>query len=142
MAAGVTLSNHIKYLILTAGIDFSSHVFKIILMQTGYTFDKDADALYADVSGSELATANGYTAGGFTLTGVAVSEDDTDDRAEVTWNSATWVASGTIGPSPGAIIYDDTATDDPIVQFIDFGGDMTQASGGTATIANIEFRAA
>lgn len=137
MAAGVTLTNHIKYLLLTKQVDFANDVFKIILMQTGFTFDKDSDAEYADVSGSELATANGYTAGGFTLTGVSVTEDDTDDRGEVTWNSATWTASGTIGPTPGAIIYDDTVANDPIVQYIDFGGDQTQAAGGTATIGNI-----
>ena len=142
MAAGVTVANHVKYLLGTKAITFASDVFKIILMQSGYTFDVDDDELYATVSGSELATANGYTAGGFTLTGVAVTEDDTDNRTEVTWNSATWVASGTIGPSPGAIVYDDTVANDPILMYIDFGGDMTQAAGGTATIANIEFRIA
>lgn len=134
-------SNKIKYLLATKVIDFANDVFKIILMQTGYTFDKDNDSLYADVSGSELSTANGYTAGGNTLTGVSVTEDDTDDRAEVTWNNTTWTASGgSIGPSPGAIIYDDTVADDPVVSYIDFGGDQTQAAGGVATISNIEFR--
>lgn len=137
-------SNKIKYLLATKAIDFSGDTFKIILMQSGYTFDKDAHHGYADVSASELATGNGYTAGGATLAGVAVTEDDTDDRTEVTWSNATWVASnGAIGPSPGAIIYDDTVaapTEKPIVGYIDFGGDQTQADGGTATISNIEVR--
>lgn len=137
------IANHIKYLLATKAIDFANDTFKIILMQTGFTFNEDTHEDYADVSGSELATANGYTAGGFTLTGVTVTEDDVDDRTEVTWNNATWTASGgAIGPSPGAIIYDDTVTDDPIVQYIDFGGDQTQADGGTATISNIETRIA
>jgi hypothetical protein len=138
-----TLSNHIKYLIATKAIDFANDSFKIILMQTGFTFDKDSHALYADVSASELSTGNGYTANNKTLGGVAVTEDDTDDRTEVTWSNVTWTASGgAIGPSPGAIIFDDTVADDPIVGYLDFGGDQTQADGGTATISGIEFRLA
>lgn len=141
-----TASNKIKYLLATKAIDFANDTFKIILMQTGFTFDKDTHHGYADVSANELATGNGYTAGGATLSGVAVTEDDTDDRTEITWNNATWTASGgSIGPSPGAIIYDDTVTTptaDPVVGYIDFGGDQTEADGGTATIANIEVRIA
>ena len=134
-------SNHIKYLLATGVIDFSSDAFKIILMESGFVFDKDAHEDYADVSGSELATANGYTAGGETLAGVAVTEDDVDDRTEITWNDVTWTAvGGPIGPASAAIIYDDTALNDPIVGYIDFGADYTQADGGTATITNIEVR--
>lgn len=134
-------SNHIKYLLATGVIDFSSDVFKIILMDTGYSFNKDTHALYADVSGDELADGNGYTTKGEILAGVSVTEDDTDDRAEVTWNNKSWTASGgSIGPTPGAIIIDETATDDPIIGYIDFGGEQTQADGGTCTISNIEVR--
>lgn len=134
-------SNHIKYLLATGGIDFSSDTFKIILMDSGFTFDIDDHETYSDVSGSELSNGNGYTTGGNTLSGVAVTEDDTDDRTEVTWNNTSWTASGgSIGPTPGAIIYDDTDGNDSIVGYIDFGGEQTQEDGGTATIANIEVR--
>lgn len=137
-------SNKIKYLLSTKVIDFANDVFKIILMQSGFTFNKDDHHGYSDLSASELATANGYTVGGNTLAGVAVTENDVDDRTEVSWNNTTWTASGgAIGPSPGAIIYDDTVTTptaDPIVGYIDFAGDQTQADGGVATISNIEVR--
>jgi len=140
------VANKIKYLLAKKIIDFSADTFKIILMQTGFTFSEDTHHGYADVSASELATGNGYTAGGATLGGVAVTEDDTDDRTEITWTNATWAASnGAIGPTPGAIIYDDTVaapTAKPIVCYIDFGGDQTQADGGTATISNLEVRIA
>lgn len=137
-------SNKLKYLLASKIIDFANDSFKIILMDTGFTFNKDTHHGYADVSASELATGNGYTANTKTLAGVAVTEDDTDDRCEITWSNVTWTASGgAIGPSPGAIIFDDTVTtptDDPIVGYIDFGGDQTQADGGTATISGIEVR--
>jgi hypothetical protein len=139
-------SNKLKYALATKQIDFANDAFQIILMADGFTFDIDAHHGYADVSASELANGNGYTTGGNTLSGVAVTEDDTDDRTEVTWSNTSWTASGgSIGPSPGAIIYDDTPTSpqaDPIVGYIDFDGNQTQADGGTATIANIEVRIA
>lgn len=134
-------SNHIKYMLATGAIDFSSDVFKIILMDTGFSFNKDTHETYSDVSGSELASGNGYTTGGNTLAGVSVTEDDTDDRTEITWNNTSWTASGgAIGPTPGAIIYDNTEATNTIVGYIDFGGEQTQADGGTATISNIEVR--
>ena len=133
--------NHIKYLLATKAIDFANDTFKIILMESGFTFDKDTHEEYADVSGSELANGNGYTTGGNTLAGVSVTEDDVDDRAEVTWNSTSWTAAGgSIGPTPGAIIYDDTVANDPVVGYIDFVTEQTQAAGGVLNINNIEVR--
>lgn len=144
-----TVSNKVKFLLASKIIDFANDSFKIILMQSGFVFNKDTHHGYADVSASELATGNGYTANTKTLGASTVTEDDTDDRCEITWANVTWVASGgAIGPTPGAIIYDDTVVAagvtvaDPIVGYIDFGGEQTQADGGTATISALEFRIA
>lgn len=141
-----TVANKLKYLLATGAINFSSNSFKIILMKSGFTFDADAHHGYADVSANELATGFGYTQNTKTLSGVTVTEDDTDDRTEITWTNVTWTASGgSIGPTPGAIIFDDTVTTptaDPIVGYIDFGGEQTQADGGVATISSIEVRIA
>jgi hypothetical protein len=133
--------NHIKYLLATAAINFAAHTFQMILMQSGFVFNKDNHALYADVIGNELANGNGYTVGGATLAGVVVTEDDTDDRAEILWSNRSWTAGGgPIGPASGAIIYDDTVVGDPIVGYIDFLGDYTQPDGGTVTIIAPEVR--
>ena len=141
-----TISNKMKYLLATKAIDFSADSFKIILMATGFVFNADTHHGYADVSASELATGYGYTRNTKTLAGVAVTEDDTDNRTEVTWSNVTWTASGgAIGPTPGAIIFDDTVTTptaDPIIGYIDFGGEQTQADGGVATISAVEVRIA
>ncbi len=137
-------ANKIKFGLMTGTIDFANDIFEIILMQSGYVFNPDTHHGYADVIGNELPTLNGYTIGGITLAGVAVLEDDVDNRTEVTWNNPTWTAvGGAIGPTPGAIIYDNTPAApqvDPIVGFIDFGGDQSQAAGGTITIINPEVR--
>jgi len=138
------ISNKVLFLLLKKNIDFANDIFKIVLMQPGFIFNRDTHESYQDVDESELPTAYGYTVGGVTLSGVTVTEDDTNDRATVTWNNATWTASGgDIGPTPGAIIYDFTTTtpvNDAIIGYIDFLGNQTQSNGGVATIAGIEFR--
>ena len=142
-----TVSNKVKFLLASKIIDFANDSFIIILMQSGFAFNKDTHHGYADVSASELATANGYTVKTKALSGVAVTENDTDDRCDITWSNVQWTAStGSIGPTPGAIIFDDTVTAggvtvaDPIIGYIDFGGDQTQVAGGAATISNIALR--
>ena len=141
MAVVCTLSNHFKYVKNTGGIDFSSDVFKIILMNTTFAFDKDAHALLADVTADQLATANGYTQDDKTLSGIAIAEDDANDMFTASWDAVTWTATGgSIGPSGAACIYDDTATDNPIVGCIDFGIDVTATSGTDFEITQIEYR--
>lgn len=135
------VSNRIAYLLATKAIDFASDVFKIILMQSGFTYDPDTHDDYGDVSGDELPNGNGYTTGGATLAGVTVTRDNTNNWTQVAWNNVNWTASGgVIGPACGAIIYDDTEAADAVLGFIDFGGDYTQQDGGVATGANIRFR--
>lgn len=143
-------SNKLKFMLARKAIDFETDSFIIILMESGYVFNPDTDHGYADIKNSELATANGYIAGAKTLAGVTITEDNVNDRCSITWSNVVWTANGgSIGPSPGAIIFDDTVTAngtlwpaDPIIGYIDFGGDQTQADGGTATISNIEVRIA
>jgi hypothetical protein len=109
------------------------------LVATGFTFEKDTHATYADVSASELANGYGYTTGGQALTGFAIQEDDTGDKATVTFNDAVFTASGgSIGPTPGAIIFDDTAADDAVVGYIDFSGDRTVTDANPLTVQNIQ----
>lgn len=138
------LSNEFRYLILKKVIDFSADTFKIRVMASGFVFNKDSHTVWADVSASELANGNGYVTGGNTLSGVSVTKDDTLDRGRAVWGNTSWTAAGgSIGPSPGAIIIDDTVAApviDPIVGYIDFGGEKTQADGGIFTIVAPEVR--
>lgn len=147
-----TASNKLKFLMASKIVNFAAggDSFIIILMDSSFVFDKDLHHGYADVIANELPTGNGYTAGTKALAGVVVLEDDTNDRCSVKWSNVTWTAGGgAIGPSVGAIIFDDTIAvngvlwpADPIIGYIDFGGAQTQADGGAATISNIEIRIA
>lgn len=133
------LSNHFKYQLAKKQIDMDTDTFKLILMATGFTFNKDTHATLADVSASELANGNGYTTGGVTLANSTVTEDDTNDKASVSFDNISWTASsGALGPTPGAIMYDDTVGDDTIVGFIDFTTERTVTDGNMLLIQNIK----
>lgn len=142
MAVLVTIPNKTKVNILKGVIDFSADTFKLILMAPGFGFDRVNHVKYADVAASELPTLHGYTAGGYTLAGVSVTQDNTNNKAKVTWSVVTVSASGGDLTASGAIIYDDTVTSpdaDPIIEYIDFGGPQVVASGTYGTISNLEF---
>lgn len=129
-------SNKFKYLLAKGDITPLSDTFKIILMASGFTWSQTLNT-YADVSASELPTANGYTVGGLTLTGVTLTEDDVNHKATLHWNNASWTASGGDIVARGAIIFDDTVATDPIVCYIDFGSDQTAVNGSPGVVANI-----
>jgi len=138
MAIISTTSNHLKYQLAVSSIDFSSNAYMIILMNTAFDFDPDTDATLADVTSSQLATGDGYTQDNEVLTGISVTEDDTNNRVHVTWDNVTWTATGSgIGPLGSAIVYDDTTVDDTIIGCIDFGTDYTVASGSSFQLQNI-----
>lgn len=133
-------SNHFKYMLITKKVDFAVDSFKAILMNNAYVFNRDTHATYADISASELATGNGYTANTKVLAGVTVVEDDTLDKAGVTWSNVSWTASGgSIGPSNGMCIVDDTTTDDTVVGFVDFGAAQSAADSGNFNVIGVGY---
>jgi hypothetical protein len=144
MATGPSL--RFRKVLAYGDANLSTDSVKAILMATGFSFDPDTDHSYADVSASELAAGNGYTQDDKTLTGVTLTESTANDRLQVTWSTVTWTASsGSIGPTPGMILYDDTittaggaATEDPIIGYIQFDSELTQVDGGSLNIQNIQ----
>jgi hypothetical protein len=129
-------SNNLKYMLMTAGIDFGADTFKIILMKAGFAFNRATHDTYSDVSTDELATGGGYTVGGQTLAGGTLTRDDGANVTVATWNNPSWLAAGGDIVTQGAILFDDTLASKPVVGFIDFGSALTTYAGGTFTIAN------
>ena len=115
--------------ILNKEIDLGSDTIKVMLCTSSYTPDQDTHDYKDDVT-NEVSGA-GYTAGGATLGSVTVtytagSNTITFDAADTTWSSATITARY-------AVVYDDTATNDPLLLYVDFGADVT-STGGNFTI--------
>ena len=121
----------------------SADTFKMILMAPGFVFDKDTHNSYADVIAYEVASGNGYTTGGATLTGVNCTVDNTSDLARTTWSNVTWTASAGSISASGAIIYDDStdsATDDytdAVISYKDASGTITATDGTPIIFSSI-----
>jgi hypothetical protein len=134
MAITSAICNSFKVEILKAVHNFTAggaNVFNLALYTSSATLNKSTTAY---TTSNEVATATGYTAKGKALTSVTpVLSSDTAvcDFANVSWTSASFT-------SRGCLIFNDTATGDPAVCAIDFGGNKTVTSG-TFTI---EFPAA
>jgi len=135
------MNNNFTGELLKGLIDCDGHSWILILMATAFTYDKDADDGYANVSAEELGAGNGYAQKTKALANPVIAVDDTNDRSDCSWDDVVWTASGgNIGPSPGAIPLDDTHASDALAGYIDFGGDQTATDGGTFTVANPTIR--
>jgi hypothetical protein len=100
------------------------------------TLTDGAESNITVTSADELETGFGYTQDTMVLTSQALAEDDTNDRAAFTAADIEWTADGgSIGPTPGCILYDNTDTDKTIIGYINFGAEQTVSDGGTFTIS-------
>ncbi len=111
------------------GIDLDTDTFKNEL-HNAYTFSAAHNAR-ADVTGSALATANGYTNPGQNLSSVVwntTSGTQKFDAADTSWTAS----GGSIGPATDAIVYSDTSTVpevDLLMCNVDFGASETAGDG-------------
>ena len=92
------------------------------------------NAVYADVSGAELANGNGYTTGGAAVT--TTSDTDTSGTVKEILQPVVFTATGAMGPFRYAILYDTTPTTPlkPLIAWFDYGSSVTLASGETFTV--------
>jgi hypothetical protein len=136
MAITSAICNSFKVEILTGVHNFTASTgdtFNLALYTSSATLDKDT-TVYSSTNEITNTSGSAYSAKGNALTSVTpVLSTDTAvcDFANTSWSSASFTANG-------CLIFNDTATGDPAVCAIAFGGDKTVTSG-TFTI---EFPAA
>lgn len=127
MATTISKYTHAHKILCGAG-DFNSDTIKIALVTSAYTFNA-AHTAWASASGSELASGDGYTTGGETLTcTIADTKLDCDDvvwtfTGTKTFRAAIIYIVGTIesitNPMLFYILFDDTPSD-VVVPSVDF----------------------
>ena len=104
--------------------DLSTDTIKIAL----YTGNADLNADTTGYSTTNEVVASGYTAGGNTLTGVAISSENY--TAYVNWANTSWSAALT---ARCALIYN-ASQGNKSIAVIDFGADKTSTTTFTITM--------
>ena len=124
MAISTAMCTSFKKELLEAKHNFlasGGNSFKLAL----YTSSATLGAATTAYSATNEASGTNYSAGGAALTNVNPSSSGTTaltDFADLTFSSATVTANG-------ALIYNDTASGDPAVCSLAFGGDKTSTAG-------------
>jgi len=122
--SGNYMCTSFKKELMTATHNFtngSGNTFKLALYTNSASFNAGTTAYTT----SNEVSGTGYSAGGGTLTNVTPTIGGTTaftDFADLTFGTATITARG-------ALIYNDTASGDPSVVVLDFGGDKTSTAG-------------
>jgi hypothetical protein len=115
-------------------IDFDTDTFKIMLVTSTYSANKDTHEYRDDVT-NEVANGNGYTTNGQTVV-CTVAKDTGTDRVTLTFASSSWTSS-TI-TAGAAVVYKSrggASSADELVFYNDFGGNVS-SSNATFTVGS------
>lgn len=128
IVAEFTTVNDFVERLLAGTHNFTSHTFKLALTNTAPT------VAAVNLSGiTQIGAGGGYTLGGYTLAGVTLTE--TNGVATIKINDLVITATGgSIGPFRYLVIYNDTASGDPLIGWYDRGSAITLASGESLTV--------
>ncbi len=120
---GITFLNALKDDLALDLDDTTADRFKVMLVTSSYTPNFGTHDFKSDVTNEVSGT--GYDAGGKSLSSVTLTQSGgtiTFDAADLTWASSTITARG-------AVVYDDSLTNDPLICYIDFGADKSSSAG-------------
>jgi hypothetical protein len=112
-------------------IDFDTDTFKVMLVTSSYTANKDTHDKRDDVTNEVSGT--GYTAGGV-ASACTVTKDTANDKVTLGFAAVSW-ATSTI-TARGAVYYKSrggASSADELVAYVDFGGDVT-STGATFSL--------
>lgn len=101
---------------------------KVLLTNTAPV---NTNAVKADLT--EISAGNGYTAGGAAAS--ITSSSQSAGTYKLVLGDVVFTASGgSIGPFRYAVLYNDTAANDELIGWWDYGSSITLASGETFTV--------
>jgi hypothetical protein len=108
-------------------IDYDTDTIKVMLCTSTYAPNLDTHRYKSSVTNE--VTGTGYTAGGATLSGKSVAYNSTGNLLTLDGNTVSWDPSSLVARY--AVIYKDTGTagTSPLLVLIDFGENVTSASG-------------
>lgn len=108
-------------------IDLENDTIKVMLVTSTYTVNPDHN--YRNQITNEISNTGTYSSGGSALTGQAVTQDDTNDKATFDANDLQW--TGATFTARAAVMYKSTGSSatDILIAYFDFGADKTVTAG-------------
>lgn len=117
-------------------IAWTSDTIKVAATSSSYTPNQATHEFFSDIT-NELSTANGYTAGGATLSGKSVAAGASAAERALKASATTWTpGSGQTLTIRYLIIYKSTGTSStsPLLGYVDLGADTSATNANwTAT---------
>ena len=104
--------------------NFDSDTIKVALSSAANAPSASADAVLGDITTIAAPAVNSVT-----LT--KSSSGQTSGTYKYVPNDLTMTATGSVGPFRYVIIYNDTAANDPLICFFDYGSEVTLAKDDT-----------
>ena len=109
--------------------NFASDTLKIMLTDTAPT--ASSNALYSDISATEVASGNGYTTGGTAVGSVGWAQSG--GTSTLSGNAVVWTASGgAIAQFRYLVIYDSTTG--YLIGYWDYGSEVNLTAPNTFTV--------
>ena len=81
---------------------------------------------------TQIANGNGYTTGGSTA--AQSSSAQSSGTYKLVLDPVVFTATGSMGPFRYAVLYNDTATNDELIGYLDYGSDLTLSDGESLTV--------
>lgn len=130
MAVTFSIFNSFKEAISEKVHNLSSDTLKYMLTNTAPVL---SNTVKADIT--EISAGFGYTAGGATVT--VSSSSQSGGTYSLVVNSASFTAAGgSIGPFRYIVLYNDTATNDELIGYLDYGTSYTLPDTQVFTIGS------
>lgn len=129
----MALFNAYKVAAVKGQINVTSDTIKVMLLTSSYTPNVTNQTYYTDISANE-ASGTGYTAGGVVLSGISVTQDNTNNRAVVTATNPSW-SGATISNFRYVVLFKWTGTGSTsqLIGYYDLGSTQ-QVTADTLTI--------
>lgn len=122
--------------ICNGSIDVDTDTFKLLLATSSYTPNRDTHDFRDDVT-NEVANGSGYTTGGVTLSGIALSVDATSHQMRIDCNDPSWTFTASVSWRYG-VVYKSrggASSADELLGLIDWGTTQTVSTSYTLQIS-------
>lgn len=111
--------------------NFPSDTVKVVLSNSA---PSAANTKLSDIT--QISGTNGYTTGGSTAT--VSSWTQSSGTAKLILADVTFSASGSVGPFRYAVLYNDTAPNDELIGWYDYGSALTMANSGDQFVVDFD----